>query len=365
MIGSKSIPPTEGGGGIERHVEELAARLVARGHHVIVYVRKRSLEEKSVRYRGTTLVGMPSIVTKHFDTYTYALFASIAACFKKEPDMIIHYHGIGPATLAWIPRVFKPSAKVIVTFHSLDRFHQKWGVIARMFLRYAEWAAVTFPHETIAVSRAIQTYSRKRFQKEIVHIPNGTEIKPYPGSDLLHRFGLKKEAYLLTTARFVPQKGIHYLINAYAKMDTDKKLVIAGGGAPGSDYEAYIRGLAEGNPQIVFTGFQTGSVLDQLYANAYLYVHPSEAEGLSMSILEAMAAERCTLVSDIPENKECIDNSGLTFRSGDVSDLREKMENLLRHPGMVEERGARGKVRVSREYNWESVVEKTEKVYKE
>jgi len=361
IIGAKSIPLTKGGGGVERHVEEFGSRLVLNKNDVVVYVRKRSLKSKEEEYKGMTLVGLPSIFTKHLDTFTYSLIASIFVLFQKFD--VIHYHGIGPATLAWIPRIFKPNAKVVVTFHSLDRFHQKWGIFARIFLRYAEWATVTFPHRTIAVSRIIQVYSKKYFKKDIDYIPNGTDIKKYPGSELIGQFGLEREKYILTTGRFAPQKGIHYLIRGYKKLDTDKKLVIVGGSAVGSDYEQYIRELAKGNSNIIFTGFQTDLVLDQLYANAYLYVHPSEAEGLSMSILEAMAAGRCVLVSDIPENIESIDHSGFTFCKTDVEDLREKIEGLFDHPEIVKEMGEKGKKWVREQYDWGGIVKKIEKVY--
>ena len=169
----------------------------------------------------------------------------------------------------------------------------------------------------------------------------------------------------MTVARLVRPKGIHHLIQAYDGFEAEKKLVIVGSGDPHSDYAEELRRLGEGNSAIVFTGFQSGKALEQLYANAYLYVHPSEAEGLSVSILEAMAAGRTVLVSDIPENMESIDHSGLTFVNADVDDLRAMLRELVNHPEIVEERGARARAWVHAAYDWDAIAKKTAELYAE
>ncbi|MEK9152767.1 MAG: glycosyltransferase family 4 protein, partial [Patescibacteria group bacterium] len=139
---------------------------------------------------------------------------------------------------------------------------------------------------------------------------------------------------------------------------------IVGAAERGSDYAEELRRSGAGNSGIIFTGFQTGRTLQQLFANAYIYVHPSITEGLSVSILEAMAAARCALVSDIPGNLEPIDHSGITFASGDPADLAEKMQELLNHPDLVEERGKRGRAWVAKEYDWDRIASETEALYR-
>lgn len=363
MIGQKGLPPRKDSGGIERHVDELARRLVGLGHEVVAYVRPRFTEARRTDHEGVVLKRLPSIPTKHLDTATHVFLASIAAVFARAD--VIHYHGVGPATFTWIPRLFAPGAKVVVTFHSIDRFHKKWGWFARAYLRFGEWAAVRFPHRTIAVSRSIQRYCRERYGADVAYVPNGAVIGPYPGDDLLVQWGLGKEGYVFTAARLVPQKGIHFLIEAYRGIETTKKLVVAGTASLGDEYGAYVKRMGEGDSCVVFVGFQEGRALAQLYANAYVYVHPSEAEGLSISILEAMSAGRCVLVSDIPENVESIDHSGLSFANADVRDLREKLTSLVNHPEIVAERGAKAKAWVGTEYDWDRITAETMKVYLE
>ena len=361
MIGQKGLPVRPDSGGIERHVDELAVRLAALGHDVTCYVRPRHVEAKLASYKGVRLLRAPSIPTRRLDAVTHAFTATLSALFR--PADIVHYHGVGPATLAWIPRLFKPRARIVVTIHALDRLNPKWGPFARFFLRYGEVASLWFAHATIAVSRSITRYCRAAYDRTPDYIPNGATPKPHPGSDLLSKWGLVPDGYILTVARLVRPKGIHHLVQAFDGFEAEKKLVIVGAGEAGGGYAEELRKLAEGNSAIVFTGFQDGKALDQLYANAYVYAHPSEAEGLSISILEAMSAGRTVLVSDIPENMESIDHSGLTFVNADPDDLRAKLRELLNHPEIVEERGSRARAWVRAAYDWDAITAKTAELY--
>ena len=374
MIGQKGIPFISDGG-VERHVEELATRLVKKGHEVYVYVRPRFIINKQKIYKGVKLISLPSIPTKNLDTISHTFLASIHVLFKKVD--IIHYHSVGPSTLAWIPRIFKPRAKLVVTFHSIDRFHKKWGPFARTYLGWGEWTATHLPDKTIAVSKAIQKYCKEKFNKDAIYVPSGVAIEKIEAQDKIKQFGLKKDDYILTVARLIKHKGIHYLIEAYRKLEstfgTDPKnwpggkirrLVIVGAPSFTDDYFAYLNKLAEQSPNIIFTGFQGGDTLKQLFANAYLYIHPSEAEGLSMTILEAMSHGTCVLISNIPENLEAIDHSGFSFETKNVDDLYEKLVYLLNFSEGVKRRGERGLKFIKENFDWDKVVEQVEGVYK-
>lgn len=366
MIGQKGIPFDEegGGGGIERHVEELSTRLVERGNEVIVYVRPHAVSWKEPTYKGVRLIRRPSLKSKNFDTISHALICTLDVLFRNVD--IIHYHGVGPSTLAWVPRLLKPGAQVVVTFHSQDRFHLKWGLFARLYLTWGEWTAVHIPHLTIAVSHAIRGFCREKWPgRTVVVIPNGVADAPRAdGVEEIKQFGLTPGGYILTVARLIRHKGIHHLIQAYAGLKTDKKLAIVGAPSYTRDYYDYLLGLAKDNPNIVFTGFQTGRTLAALYQHSYLYVHASESEGLSLTILEAMSYATPVLISDIPENLETIDHSGFSFEVRNVADLRRKLEDLLAKPDEVRQVGERGQEFIKKNFNWKSVVEKTEAAYR-
>ncbi len=375
MIGQKGIPFSQDAGGIEKHVEELSVRLAKMGHEVFVYIRPRFLVEEKKEYKGVTLIPLPSIFTKNLDTITHTLLATLHVLFKKVD--IIHYHGVGPSTLAWIPKLFKRKTKVIVTFHSIDKFHKKWGWFARHYLGWGEWTACHYPHKTIAVSHSIQEYCRGRYGREAVYIPNGVSIRYINADDRIKKFGLESENYILTVARLVKHKGIHHLIHAYKLLEkrygTDpanwpggkiRKLVIVGAPSYTEDYLEYLKKIAEGNPNIIFTGMQLGNDLAQLFANAYLYVHPSEAEGLSIALLEAMSYGVPVLVSNIEENLEPLNGLGWEFKNKDINDLAKKLKFTLNHGDWIKAIAKKAKRHVDKNYNWDDIARQTISLYR-
>jgi glycosyltransferase involved in cell wall biosynthesis len=146
-------------------------------------------------------------------------------------------------------------------------------------------------------------------------------------------------------------------------LKTDKKLVIVGDGAFTDKYVSELKALAQDDKRIIFTGNQTGAALDELFANAFLFVQPSESEGLSIALLEAMSYGRGTLVSNIPENIEAVSAEGITFNNKSASDLQEKMKALLVNTDLVAANGRKNFERVRIHYNWNEISAEVEKIY--
>jgi glycosyltransferase involved in cell wall biosynthesis len=363
FIGQKGIPTKFGG--IERHVEELAVRLAKSGNAVFVYCRPWYTPVTMTNYQGIHLINLPSVQTKHLDAITHTFLASLHALFADYD--VIHYHGVGPALLAFIPRLFKPNVKIVVTFHCIDRKHKKWGLFARLALKLGEWAACHFAHQTIVVSKTLQYYCSQIYNTDTIYIPHGvTRRRVNYGDDLIKKsFDLVKDSYIVVVSRLVGHKGIHYLISAYNQLKTKKKLVIVGGSAFTDKYVNYLKDLAYGNHNIIFTGYQEGKVLDQLFANAYLVVHPSEFEGLPLTVLEAMSYGKAVLSSDIAENLELVRGHGFTFRNKSIKDLALKLERLLANAESVQKTGQESREYVAKNYNWEEVARKTLAVYRD
>ncbi len=362
IIGQKGIPAKSGG--VERHVEELAVRLAAQGHEVLAYVRPNYTDKNLQEYKGVKLISLPSVSTKHLDAITHTL----RACFdvlKRDVD-VIHFHSIGPSSLVWLVKLLKPKTPVVVTFHTRCYKHQKWGIFAKLCLKFGEFIACTLPDKTIAVSRSLRDHAIRNYNSKIDYIPNGVVLPVIKNSEkALKGFNLEKDGYILAVSRLVKHKGLQYLISAFKNIKTDKKLVIVGAGAYTDKFVAKLKNSAVGDNRIVFAGEQSGDVLNSLFANCYLFVQPSESEGLSIALLEAMAHEKTALVSDIAENKEAIGYTGFTFRNKSSADLLGKLNFLLRNKLIVKETGERARARVNKEYNWEEIITKMESVYSE
>ncbi len=367
MLGCKGIPGfASKGGGVETHVEKLSVRLVERGHHVSVYTRPYANPDHKTSWKGVQLITLPTIRTKNLDAIVSTFLATMHVLFQ-DVD-IIHYHGVGPSTLAWIPRLFKPRAKVVVTFHSRDRFHEKWGMIARAYLAFGEWTAVTFPHVTIAVSHVIRVFCKKMYNADhVLYIPNGVEIvDTVYGTSALKKFGLTPNNYFYTLSRFVPHKAVEDVIQAFKKVETDKKLLIIGWADESERvYGEKIERMAQGDPRVVLAGRQTGEALEQLMSHAYAMVTASRSEGLSIAVLEAMSHGKMAVMSDIPENLEVVDHSGVSFKTGDIDALRDTLQWLCGDEILVRERGERARGVIKKLYSWDSVVIRIEHVYQE
>jgi glycosyltransferase involved in cell wall biosynthesis len=366
MIGQKGFDVGESGGGVERHVSELAGRFALLGHRVSVYSREPYSGEL---HENISVRVLQTVRRKNLETIVHTFLSTLDA-LRGDYD-IYHYHGVGPSLVSWIPRVFKRNARVVVTFHSQDRFHKKWSRFAKFILRVGEWTACWVPHVTIAVSHSIQVFAREKIHRQIVYIPNGAEVKVVDESSELDVFGLVPEKYILSVSRLVPHKGQHYLIEAFLnlikenpELTRDLSLVVVGAENYGTHYQAQLSQLAEGNSRIRFLGFQGGETLAQLFAHARLFVHASEAEGLPIVVLEAMSFGLPVLVSDIPENLEVLHHKGFTFTSGSVPDLMTSLKWVLEHPAQLESASVEVRDVIDQYFNWDTITHDTLQLYR-
>lgn len=357
MIGHKRIPSREGG--VEIHVEEIAVRLVKMGNDVTVYNRKKKGFPLYHEYQGVKIVNVPTISRKSLDAVIYSFFATIHALFQHYD--VIHYHAIGPSVMLIIPHLF--GIKTVATVHGLNWKSAKWGKFAKWYMKLGERIISKYADRVIVLSRNIQTYFQAVYGRNTEVIPNGINPPQTREANIIHsKYGLTKNGYLLFLARIVPEKGLHYLLKAFSKIETGKKLVIAGNGTFTDGYVREIKSLAKNDPRVVMTGFVQGAELDELYSNAYLYVLPSDAEGMPISLLEAMSYGCPCLVSDIPENVEVIRDYGFTFHKSNAADLKSKLAVLLeKRPAQEDNEKARRYV--LNRYNWDTVTEKTVQCY--
>lgn len=360
FIGQKGIPAVYGG--VEKHVEEIARRLVKAGHEVFVYTRPNYTDKNLKKYRGVNLISLPSIATKYLDALSHAWRACLDLT-KREVD-IIHFHSIGPSSLIWLARILKPGVPIIFTFHTKCYEHKKWGALARLCLKIGETIACRLADKVIAISPSLSEYAFRKYKISAAYIPNGVSLPELVKAEKIKIWGLKKDNYILAVTRLVGHKGMQYLIAAYQNLKTDKKLVITGDGVWTDNYVKELKDAARGNKNIIFTGNQIGASLAELFSNSYLFVQPSESEGLSIALLEAMAYKNCCLVSDIAENKNAIGQAGFTFKNKNIKSLRQKLAYLLEQPSLAAKIGTSARPRAKLYYDWNNIMNNTILLYK-
>lgn len=363
MIGHKRIPSREGG--IEIVVEELATRMVQKGHKVDVYNRSgrhvatNEKYKKVKSYKGVKIITIPTSSLKSLNALIYSGLATIRAIFGKYD--VIHYHAEGPAAMLIIPHIL--GIRTVVTIHGLDWQRAKWGGFATKYLKFGEKIAAKYADEVIVLSSNVQKYFMKEYGRKTNYIPNGVRIPEIIKNDLIkEKYALKKNGYFLFLARIVPEKGLHYLLEAYYKLDTEIKLVIAGGISHSGEYAEEIKKKAEKDKRVEMIGFVQGSELAELFSNCLAYVLPSDIEGMPISLLEAMSYKRKCIVSDIPENVEVVKNQAYCFKKGNVEDLRLKLQEVLNDVNAEMDSGYK-EYDMSR-FDWDKVTEDNLKIYR-
>lgn len=366
MFGHNRIPSREGG--VEIVVEELSTRMAALGHQVTCYnlcgrpvLGEESDGRRLNMWRGVRLNWVRTMDKKRLAVVSSSFFATLRSAFS-DAD-VVHIHGEGPAFMCWLPRLM--GKKVVVTIHGLDWQREKWkGGFGSKYIRAGEKMAVRFAHEIIVPSRSMQQYFTDTYGRRTVSIPNGVD-RPMvrPAQQICQDFGLQKDGYILFLGRLVPEKGVHYLIDAYKTLHTDKKLVIAGGASDTDDYVKRLHEMAVGNLNIVFTGFVQGQLLEELYSNAWVYVLPSDVEGMPISLLEAMSYGNCCLTSNIPECAEAVESFAARFVQGDVGSLAAVLQQLCDAPAIVNWYRASAADFVCNKYNWDKATERILELY--
>ncbi len=342
--------------GIETYYEEVGKRLAAQGHDITVYCR-RYFTPPGDRHAGMNVVRLPTIRSKHLDTLIHTFLSTLHVMFSRCD--VVHYHALGPALFSFLPRL--AGKKTVVTVQGLDWQRKKWGGVAAALLRLGEIASVKLPNATMVVSRTLQTYFETRYRASPAYVPNGTTVRGRGNTTHLSKLGLMPGNYILFLGRFSPEKNCDMLIDAYEKINPAVKLVLAGGSSYSDEYIQQLR--ARQSESVRLLNWVSGETLDELISNAMLFVLPSDLEGLSVALLEAMGAGVCALTSDIPENCEVVESAGFTFKRGNVVDL-ERMLRLLISDSRVRRAAARrGQERVRQRYLWEMVARDVDRIY--
>lgn len=378
LIGTRGIPATYGG--TETYVQHIAYYLAERGDQVVVYCEKSKdaatwAAAESAVPANVQRIELPSIGTKHLDNLVRSFLSALHASFRSDIDLV-QFNNVGPSLFCFLPRL---CGKVTVcAIRAIDSKREKWGGLAQAFLRVCEFVSLKVPDATTVNGIPMRDHYKERYGVDTVYIPNGVNIpKPddeYP-QDLLREHALKRKRFVLFAARLEPEKGCHTLVEAFTQaigeVETDVKLVIAGHQGFSTDYATSLRSLA--SDRVLFVGNLDSLRLNALYDAALAFVLPSSVEGMSNSLLAAMAHGLPVVVSDIPENvavisdapfcEELGDFPGLQFKLNCVNDLAEKLVLLMTDGAGAELRGRLLREHVRQNYTLPQMLEETKRLY--
>ena len=367
MIGHKVVPSRRGG--IENVLTTLCPILVEMGIDVTCYNRSSDKVENEYvgtvengMYKGVKIKNAWTLDVRGFAAMIASFTAAISASFRNYD--VIHFHAEGPCAALWIPKLF--GKKCIATVHGLDWQREKWGKgFASKYIKFGEKILAKYADEVIVLSQSAYDYFKETYGRETTIIHNGIGKPEKKEAELItEKYGLKKDGYISVVSRLTAEKGIHYLIDAYNSIETDKKLVIAGDTSDTDDYVEMLKEKAKDNPNIIFTGFVSGDTLKEIYSNSYINVLPSDLEGMSLCLLEALAYGNALLCSDIPENKTVAEDKAIYFEKSNIEDLADKLQSLCDDSSIVESYREGASEFILGKYSWQEVAESTIKLYK-
>lgn len=359
VLGTRGFPGIQGG--VEKHCEELAPRLVALGVDVTVFTRTPYLSKPYKKeWKGVKFINLWCPRKKSLEALLHTVLGVLMARLRSSD--ILHFNAIGPSLLVPCAKVL--GLRVVMSHHGPDYERAKWGRLAKKVLRLGERWGCKYADEIIAISSGIEKQIKDKFNREAHFIPNGVVIpKKKNDAKYIKCLGLIPEKYILTVARFVPEKGLHNLISAYAKLGTDWNLAIAGDADHETEYSRNLKMMAKDTKNVVLTGYITGEPLEELYSHAGLFVLPSYYEGLPIVLLEALSYGLSVLVSDIAPNREVELDEERYFPVDNETELVKKLEYWIRR-GLLSDKERKEQLEMLRSrYDWDKMAEETLKVY--
>lgn len=359
-FGFRSIPPSDGSAGADKFAMELCPRLVSRGFKVIAYNRVYDDQVPKINeYNGVKLVYLRTVKKSGFDTFLHSFKATYHIIRYNTAD-IVHIHNGGNSLWGFFLKLFRK--KVFVSQDGVDWKRNKWPWYAKLFLYFSSYITAKIPNAVIFDNVYAKELFEKKFNKQFNFIPYGSEVPPVKVDDtILNNLNLRSNNYFVFVGRFIPDKGLQYLIPAFEKVNTTKKLVLVGGSPISSRFEKKLRNTKD--ERIIFPGFIYGDDVINLIRHAYAYIQPSDLEGLSPVILMVMGLQTPLICSNIKENLFVVGETALTFEKSNIDDLTRMINFSLKNPGILLANANQAKVRADRQFSWKKVTDEHIKLF--
>jgi len=358
VTGLRGMPDVMGG--VESHCEELLPRIAALAPELEfeVLARRPYVGSEARTFRGIRITPLAAPRRQSSEALISTLVGALHA--RRNRARFLHIHAIGPALVAPLARLL--GLKVVMTHHGADYDRAKWGPLAKFMLRLGEKWGIASAEQVIAVSPSLRESLAARYPARadrITYIPNGVPRLDEDGqssAEFLRSMGLEAGRYILAVGRLVPEKGFDYLIEAYKRSGTDRKLAIAGASDHETAFSKSILGHAD--ERVLFLGQQPRSAIRHLYKGADLFVLPSFHEGLPISALEAAWCDAPMLLSDIRPNLDLGLPPKNYFPVGDADALAERLA-MPGHTFAID--GAA----VRQRFDWDEIAIRTLAVYRQ
>jgi glycosyltransferase involved in cell wall biosynthesis len=356
ILGTRGIPARYGG--FETFAEELATRLVDRGHSVTVYCRSANYRYRDKAYRGVKLIILPTLRQKYLDTVLHTFFSILHSSIR-DFDLLLVCNAAN-SLFCIIPRLLRK--KVLLNVDGIERERKKWGRLGKSWYRMSEFLSTLLPDRVITDAHTIETYYLEMYKKKTIMIPYGAKTDRVLSRDVLIRYHLEEDGYILYVSRLEPENNADLVVRAFEQVETDKKLVIVGDAPYATGYKRKV--METKDPRIIFTGYVFGRGYLEFHTHAFCYVHATEVGGTHPALLDGMGLSRCVLANGTPENIEVIGEGGILYQKNDLHDLSQKLSWILQHPEVRAAFSVIARERVFQFYTWDRVTDQYEQLFR-
>jgi glycosyltransferase involved in cell wall biosynthesis len=375
ICGTRGIPAAYGG--FETFAEQLAIRLAERGHDVTVFNRRHLFPERATSFRGASLISVPTLQHKFFETPVHALLSFLVLAQKRADVAVVCNAANSP--FLWILKAARiPS---IVNVDGIERRRAKWNWLGRAWYRLGERTSVWFADRIVSDADIIESYYLERYGVASSVIAYGFDdsysaevrlkvagIEDSESDSVLGKplakLGLRRDAYILYVSRLEPENNAHVVIEAYNRLSNKPLPLVIVGDAPYA--REYIDGLKRSaGDGVIFCGYQFGDSYRALQIGARIYIQASEVGGTHPALVESMGFANAIVANDVPEHREVVGPEGCYYRFNDAADLSTKLEELLSNPALVASMRKNSRARAEERFSWESVVDSYEALAKQ
>ncbi len=357
LVGTRGVPAHYGG--FESAVEEVGARLVARGHRVRVYCRTGNSPDRLASHLGMDLVTLAAARRRSLETVTHTALSAAHLAFHRVDVAFV----FNAANAVWLPLVRAARIPVATHVDGLEWRRAKWGPTGRRYYRWAEQFAVRHSDALIADARGIADYYAREFDVPTSLIAYGAPKLGGTSSGRIDELGLRPRGYHLVVARFEPENHVADIVQGYASSGARLPLVVVGSAPYAAAYTAKIDTAAAGDPRIrLLGGVWDQELLDHLYANSCTYIHGHSVGGTNPSLLRALGAGAAVVAYDVSFNREVAGGAGTFFR--DAEGVGRLVASAETDPGALDERRALARARAEA-YDWDDVADGYERLARE
>jgi len=353
LFGARGIPHTYSG--TETFFGELAPRLAARGHEVIVYCRSGLFREKPNSYRGVRLIYLPSIETKNLGTFTHTLACVGDVLFRGVDVMLVA--NVANALLCAVPRL--AGNKVALNVDGVEWERSKWGPIGRRYFHWnARLAGKICSDGIITDAVEMQRIYLEQFGTRSVCIAYGANIETSTNPEAVRQYGLEPFGYYLIASRLVPENSADLIVRAFERFRSDRILAIAGDANYRSSFVDALRRTQD--RRVRFLGHVSDSEhVKELHCNCYGYIHGHSVGGTNPALLKALGYGNLVLALDTPFNRQVMERHGILFKN-DADDLASKLQFVDDQPQVAERYRRQATQRILEEYTWDHITDQYE-----